>query len=383
MKKLVTIVGARPQFVKLAPFSREVRKVYREVIVHTGQHYDENMSDAFFADLGIPEPDRHLQNSGSGHGRQTGRMLESIEEVLLEERPDGVVVFGDTNSTLAGALAAVKLKIPTVHVEAGLRSFNRGMPEEINRVLADHASDLLFAPTAAGMANLAREGLASRAVLTGDIMVDALEGNCARAEMRSDILRQLGLDSGGYALLTLHRPYTVDNPSLLRELLEKIGELGVPVVFPVHPRTRKTLETIGYWAGEEEAEDVSTRSMGVIVQARRERRRGMLLMIDPAPYLDFLCLQKSARMVLTDSGGVQKEAYILRKPCITLRPETEWTETVDAGWNRVIPPDAVDLVEQIQGHKPPVGQSPVFGEDVAQKMVAALETLFVSSSRQR
>lgn len=357
--KVVTIVGARPQFIKLAPFSREVRKEWREVIVHTGQHYDVNMSGSFFEELEIHQPDRRLDVGGGGHGAQTGRMLEALEKVLIEEEPEVVVVFGDTNSTVAGALAAAKLGIPLAHVEAGLRSFNRSMPEEINRVVADHTSDILFAPTRAAMENLAREGLAQRAVLTGDIMVDAVQGHRERAERRTAILGELDLERGKYSLLTLHRPYTVDNPDVLKSLLDELASLNEAIVFPVHPRTRKTLEAIGEWGSGDEFGRTG---------------KGNFRFIGPVGYLEFLCLQSHARRILTDSGGVQKEAYILRKPCITLRSETEWVETVAEGWNLLLPPGTPDLADRIRRFTVPAGQNPVFGEAVSKKIVKALRS---------
>ena len=395
MLKIITIVGARPQFVKLAPFSRAIRaEGWAEIIVHTGQHYDPNMSGSFFDELGIPKPDYNLEIGSGGHGLQTGRMLEAIEAVFEKERPDAVVVFGDTNSTLAGALAAAKMGIPCAHVEAGLRSFNRSMPEEINRVVADHTCDVLFAPTEAAVKHLKREGLEERCVLTGDIMVDAVLENRQRAVERSGVLDELGLVPGAYSVLTLHRPYTVDDPSILGPLLGELDSLGEPIVFPVHPRTAKTLGLIkeegvsvlrcfgssedGVSGGKkpgtgnkEAMASVAQRATGEST-TNRQLTTNNLLFIEPQGYLDFLCLQSNAKRILTDSGGIQKEAYILGKPCVTLRPETEWVETVEAGWNLLLAPDSEELAPLIRGFRPPDAHPVVFGEEVAAKMVKVL-----------
>jgi UDP-GlcNAc3NAcA epimerase len=379
MKKVVTIVGARPQFIKLAPFSKELRKSFSEVIIHTGQHYDTEMSASFFGELGIPAPDHQLSHFEGGQGRQTGRMLEAIEKVLLEDRPDFVVVFGDTNSTLAGTLAAAKLGIPTAHVEAGLRSYNRAMPEEINRLVADHTSTILFAPTAAAVENLNREGLSGRTYLTGDIMVDVVQANRGRAEVRTGILGKLGLRSNEFSLLTLHRPYTVDDPATLVGLLEALAELDEPILFPVHPRTRNTLTKIGYpFFGEEcvEAALAGGGWRGKGPMTSTQTKTGSLRLVGPVGYLDFVCLQSHARRIMTDSGGIQKEAYLLGKPCITLRPETEWIETVEAGWNLLLPPGSLQIATRIREFKPPSIQPPVFGENVAAQMVAVIREQF-------
>lgn len=325
--KVVTIVGARPQFIKAAAVSRVLRTArgVREVLVHTGQHYDENMSKLFFQELELPEPDYNLGIGSGTHGTQSGRMLEYIERVLLQEKPDWVVVYGDTNSTLAGALAAVKLHIPVAHVEAGVRSFNRRMPEEINRVLTDHASDLLFAPTETAVANLRREGLSeARIRLVGDVMYDAALYYGTKASRTSRILEQLALKPKSYILATVHRADTTDDPQRLRAILDGLGRVAsqIPVVLPLHPRTRAALER------HEMAKDVP----------------GELRMIDPVGYLEMMILGKNARLIATDSGGVQKEAFFYRVPCVTLRNETEWVELVELGWNRVVPPDNPEAI---------------------------------------
>jgi UDP-GlcNAc3NAcA epimerase len=313
--KVVSVVGARPQFVKAAPVSRQLRMRHREVLVHTGQHYDHAMSDVFFRDLGLPLPDRDLEVGSGTHAVQTAEMLRRLEPVLVDERPDVVLVYGDTNSTLAGALAAAKLsdlaaRRPSVaHVEAGLRSFNPSMPEERNRIVADHLSDLLLAPTPAAMDNLAREGLAERAVLVGDVMVDAMEAALPRA---ADALPAEARRQPGYVLLTLHRPANVDDPTRLGAWLAAAAAAG-PVIFPIHPRTRSVLE-----------------------RARVAVPAGVTV-IDPLGYRAMIALEREARVIATDSGGVQKEAYLVGVPCVTLRSETEWVETVEAGWNRLAP----------------------------------------------
>ncbi len=329
--RLVTVVGARPQFIKAAAVSRVLRATagVGEVLVHTGQHYDDSMSAVFFDELEIPSPDYHLGVGSGSHGFQTGRMLEAVEQVLLQEKPDWVLVYGDTNSTLAGALAAVKLHIPVAHVEAGLRSFNRRMPEEINRVLTDHASEILFAPTEAAVENLRREDIpASRIKLVGDVMYDAALFYVAKAEKESRILEELRLVRQRYILATVHRAENTDDSDRLRAIFGGLIQVAadIPVVLPVHPRTRHALE-------------------------RENLLRGAsryFHLIDPVGYLDMVMLEKHARLIATDSGGVQKEAFFYRVPCVTLRDETEWVELVDLGWNRVVPPqDERDVAEAL------------------------------------
>jgi UDP-GlcNAc3NAcA epimerase len=312
VRRLLTIVGARPQFIKAAAFSRALAADGRfsERLVHTGQHFDDNMSGVFFRDLGIPAPAWNLGLGGGGHGQMTGRMLEALERVFIEAAPDAVIVFGDTNSTLAGALAAAKLGLPAIHVEAGLRSFNRAMPEEINRVLTDHAADLLLAPTRTAMAHLCREGLAERSVFVGDVMYDATLHAAALARHTSDIRRRLGLVDQAYALATVHRAENTDDPGRLAQILAYLRHAADErqVVLPLHPRTAARLGAVDL---------------------------GAVRLVEPLPYLDLHALLDGAELVLTDSGGLQKEAYFHRKPCITLRSETEWTETIEAGWNRL------------------------------------------------
>jgi len=344
--KIVTVVGARPQFVKAAPVSQQVRKAHTEVLLHTGQHYDYLMSEVFFRELGIPAPDYNLGVGSGGHGQQTGEMLARIEEVLLQERPAGVLVYGDTNSTLAGALAAAKLHIPVAHVEAGLRSFNREMPEEINRVLSDHISDLLFCPTATAAANLAREGIAAGVHQVGDVMYDAVRQGLAAATRQ--VLERLGLAPRGYLLATIHRPSNTDDPAVLAEIVGALGDAGETVVLPAHPRTQKALRAAG------------------VVPAANVR------LTEPVSYLDMLALERDARMVLTDSGGVQKEAYWLGVPCVTLRGETEWVETVEAGWNLLVGNDRARIAAAVHGFRPAGERPPVFGDGHASERIAEL-----------
>jgi len=350
-RKIVSIVGARPQFVKLGPLSKQLRRVFREVIVHTGQHYDPGLSDQFFVDLEIPRPDYHLRVGSAGHADQTAHMLKKLEPLLLAEKPDLVVVFGDTNSTLAGALCAVKIQLPLLHVEAGLRSFNRDMPEEINRIVTDHIADHLFAPTRTAMDNLSKEGLCDRSVLSGDIMADAVKDNTKKALRKSGILDTLKLQEEGFFLLTLHRPANVDGFDRLQTLINAMGGLDETVIWPVHPRTEK------------------------MIRHFRIKMPLNICMIPPQGYLDFLRLQAASRLILTDSGGIQKEAYIMEKPCITLRPETEWVETVKAGWNRLMSTEEPGFVDQVHGFFPPDNHPDLFGKRVAERMLSLIQDI--------
>ena len=315
--RILTVVGARPQFVKAAPVSRSLRARHEEILVHTGQHYDEAMSAAFFRDLEIPAPDVNLEVGSGSHGAMTAEMLRRLEPVVLEHEPDGVLVYGDTNSTLAAAVVAAKVAYAggrrpwLAHVEAGLRSFNRSMPEERNRVVADHLADLLLAPTRVAMDHLTREGLADRAELVGDVMVDAHAWARARA---GGHLPEAVRDLDRYVLLTMHRAENVDHPERFRRILDGLA-VELPVVFPVHPRTRAVIERGAH---------------GLPDNVRP---------VDPVGYLEMVALEARAHAIATDSGGVQKEAYLAGVPCITLRSETEWTETVDHGWNRVVDDD--------------------------------------------
>jgi UDP-N-acetylglucosamine 2-epimerase len=347
---VVTVVGARPQFIKAAPVAHALRAAgVEEVMVHTGQHYDDLMSRVFFEELAIPAPAFNLEVGSGPHGKQTGTMLAGLEERLLEHRPDWVLVYGDTNSTLAGALAAVKLGLRVAHVEAGLRSFNRSMPEEHNRVLTDHCADLLLCPTATAVEQLRREGLERGVHLVGDPMYDAVLENLPRARAREGVFEVLGLRARGYLLATVHRPSNADDPAVLRRVVDALESIGEPVVFPVHPRTRGRLTDT----------------------ARLKNVR----LIEPVGYLDMLRLLGDARVVLTDSGGVQKEAYFLGVPCVTIRAETEWVETVDAGWNVLVGSDPARLVEAARTFAPAGPRPPVFGDGhAAAAIVAALRS---------
>jgi UDP-GlcNAc3NAcA epimerase len=326
--KIVTVVGARPQFIKAAAVSRVIREQYaselEEVLVHTGQHYDENMSKVFFDELDIPHPKYNLQISGGQHGAMTGRMLEAIEKVLLEERPDWLLIYGDTNSTLAAALAAAKLHIRIAHVEAGLRSFNMKMPEEINRILSDRISSLLFCPTEGAVSNLKREGFEQGIHNVGDVMYDVALYYRERAREESKISQQLKVASGNFALATCHRAENTDDPKRLGNILSALEEINksLPVVLPLHPRTRKLIEIYGYG-----------------------RRIDSLILTDPLPFLDMVALEQGSKFILTDSGGVQKEAFFYGVPCITMRDETEWIETIQCGANHLIGADCEAIVD--------------------------------------
>nr|WP_047580752.1 UDP-N-acetylglucosamine 2-epimerase (non-hydrolyzing) [Methylobacterium sp. ZNC0032] len=313
MPQIFTVLGARPQFIKAAPVSRAIAEAgMTEIIVHTGQHFDALMSDVFFDELDIPKPGYNLEVNSLGHGAMTGRMLEKLEEAMLAEKPDLILIYGDTNSTVAGALAAAKLNIPVAHVEAGLRSFNRRMPEEVNRVVADHVSALLFCPTQTAVANLAAEGITKGVHAVGDVMFDTTLAAVKRAEGRSTIIETHGLKPGGYAVATIHRAENTDDPERFARVVSWLENAAreMPVMMPVHPRTRKLLNSRGLAPA------------------------GVTL-IDPIGYLDMARLLSQAAAVFTDSGGLQKEAYFHRVPCVTLRDETEWVETIEAGWNRL------------------------------------------------
>lgn len=363
--RTVSIVGARPQFIKLAPVSRAMKRARLTIedrIVHTGQHYDEAMSKVFFEDLDIPAPDVNCGVGSGPQGRQTGRMLEAVEAYLEQARPDTVIVYGDTNSTLAGALAAAKLHIPVAHVEAGLRSFNRKMPEELNRVATDHLSELLFAPTATAIENLTAEGLQERAVLTGDVMYDAVLFNAEVARARSHILEDLKLVAGDYAIATIHRAENTSRAhlaTLLAALNAAATRFG-RIVFPMHPRTAAVLQQeLPQWRAEPN-----------------------LMVTGPLGYLDMLALVQGANCVLTDSGGLQKEAFFLHTPCVTLRDETEWMETLQGGANCIAGADGARLMQNLEAmRRGPPGQveplspasaAPFGGGNAAETIVEAL-----------
>jgi UDP-GlcNAc3NAcA epimerase len=348
--KIVTVVGARPQFIKAAPLSRALRESHHELLVHTGQHYDDTMSGVFFRELGIPCPDYNLGVGSGPHGAQTGEMLRRLEETLLTETPERVIVFGDTNSTLAGALAAAKLHIPVAHVEAGLRSYNRAMPEEINRVVTDHLSDLLFSPTRTGVENLAREGLTQGVHLVGDLMFDALRMFLPIAQARSDALSRFGLQPREYALLTLHRAENVDHAERLHDLLRALCRIPMPTLFPAHPRTRARMDALGL-----------THQLGPQIR-----------LTEPLGYLDMLALQASAKVILTDSGGVQREAFFLAVPSVILRKETEWPELVETGSSRLEGENFSQLSPDRLLSLQPVAPGDLFGDGNAAWKIAEI-----------
>lgn len=339
-KKIISVVGARPQFIKLAPLHKEFLKHFEieHLICHTGQHYNNEMSDVFFRELGLPKSDFNLEIGSGNHGEQTGKMLSKIEHVLLNEKPDMVIIFGDTNSTLAGSLVAAKLGIRTIHIEAGLRSYNRKMPEEINRIISDHIGNYLFAPTQTAVDNLLSEGLSDNVYLSGDIMADVLFDNLKRTE---NVVNKYIED---YYILTLHRPCNVDDAENLIKILKLVDSSGVKTIFPVHPRTKVVLS------------NTNINFKNIILTA-------------PQGYLEFLALQNHCKKIITDSGGIQKEAYLLKKPCITLRGETEWVETISTGWNLLISKYDDMLPKQINDFEPEGEHPDIFGKDVAKRMV--------------
>jgi UDP-GlcNAc3NAcA epimerase len=339
--KVATIVGARPQFIKAAPVSRALRKAHHaEVLIHTGQHYDDEMSGIFFEELELSAPDYNLDVGSGPHGAQTGAMLAGVEEILSKEKPDWVLVYGDTNSTLAGALAAAKLRQRVAHVEAGLRSFNRAMPEEINRVVTDHLSDLLFCPSQVAVDNLAAEGVTAGVHLVGDVMADALADTVERARRSSTILERLDLTARKYLLATVHRAENTDDSVRLGNILSAFNRTGETIVFPIHPRTRAALARLD----------------GSLALTDNLR------LIDPVGYLDLVQLAQSARLILTDSGGLQKEAYWLGVPCVTLRDETEWVETVAAGWNTLTGARTDAIVDAVSSFRPATTRPLLYGD---------------------
>jgi UDP-GlcNAc3NAcA epimerase len=343
--KILSVVGNRPQFVKSGPLSLALRNRAEEITLHTGQHYDRELSEIFFEELELPPPAYRLDAGSGSHAEQTARMLPGIERVVLDERPDRVLVYGDTNSTLAGALAAAKVGVPVAHVEAGLRSFDRTMPEELNRILVDRLSDLLFCPTEIAVANLRREGVVDGVHVVGDVMLDANLRLAPIARERSRALADTGVQPGEYVLATIHRPVNVGKEPLA-QIVDGLGRLDEPVVFPAHPRTRDALSEHG------------------IDVPKSVRLR------PPAGYLDFAALASQTRVVVTDSGGVQKEAYWYRVPCVTVRTTTEWVETVEAGWNRLVAADASAIVSAISAAQPPLNHPLLYGDGHAADLIA-------------
>ncbi len=345
--KILSVVGARPQFIKAAPVCQALRRQHHEILVHTGQHYDQGMSAVFFEELGIPEPDFNLGIGSGPHGRQTGKMLAGLETLMDREQPDWVLVYGDTNSTLAGALAAAKLNIPLAHVEAGLRSFNRAMPEEINRVLTDHCAEALLCPTQTAVDNLAKEGIVQGVHLVGDVMFDAMRYFEPRVDGAS-LLASLGVEAGSYVLATVHRASNTDSEEQLKSALNCLAQSDWPVLLPAHPRTQAAIQRFGL-----------TIPAGITL-------------IEPVGYLQMLALEKNARLIMTDSGGVQKEAYIWGVPCITLRRETEWVETVTSGWNILVGLDEQKTATAMSKSWPESSPPPIFGDGTAAIKIANL-----------
>ena len=348
--KIISVVGARPEFIQAGPVSRALRAVpgVQEVLVHTGQHYDYRMSQEFFDELSLPTPDYNLGAGSGSPARQTAEILARLEQVLLDERPDVVIVRGDTNSTLAGALAASKLQIPTVHIEAGERSFDRQMPEEINRLVADGVADLHFCASQNAVKNLAREGHRASVYWVGDVMLDALRAHWTMARSTSDIVARLKLEPRSYALVTVHRAATTDVPDRLRRMAEALNQVRETIVFPVHPRTRLALERDGIRFGEH------------------------VRLVEPVGYLDMLVLEEQARLIATDSGGVQREAYYLGRPCLTLRETTEWIETVEAGWNKLVGVEPKSVLEAWFDFQPPATRPALYGTGKAGQQIASL-----------
>jgi UDP-GlcNAc3NAcA epimerase len=350
MKKIITIIGARPQFIKAAAVSHSLRKSFNEILVHTGQHYDANMSDVFFEELNIPKPAYHLNIGSGNHGAQTGAMLIEIEKVLLAEKPDFVMVYGDTNSTIAGALAASKLLIPVIHVEAGLRSFNMAMPEEQNRILTDHISSLLFVPTATAIHNLNNEGIKNGVINVGDVMYDAILHFTAIAKEKSKILADLQIKENQFDLCTIHRAENTNDVQRMKQIVDALNQSSTPIVLPLHPRTLKYLNEYG-------------------IQFANHVK-----IIEPVGYLDMVMLEQSCRKILTDSGGVQKEAFFLGKPCITMRDQTEWVETVQNGWNVIVGADTSKIIAAINSFNPDAKREDHFGKgNAAELMINAIK----------
>ncbi|WP_064091873.1 non-hydrolyzing UDP-N-acetylglucosamine 2-epimerase [Rossellomorea aquimaris] len=349
--KILTILGARPQFIKAAPVSRELRKKYEEIIVHTGQHYDSNMSDIFFEELNIPKPDYYLGVGSGNHGKQTGEMLAKVEEIIVDEKPDYLMVYGDTNSTLAGSLAASKLHIPVIHIEAGLRSFNKKMPEEINRIMTDHVSNYLFCPTDTAIENLKNENVHENVVNVGDVMYDAVLYNKELAKEKTSILTELELKGKDYYLITIHRAENTDDEEKMRNILESFSKIEGKKVWPIHPRTKNKLK--GYGINIDEIPGLE--------------------IIDPIGYLDMLTLEDQAIKIVTDSGGVQKEAYFMKVPCVTVREQTEWVETLENDANILVGTDVEKILDAVNKEVNPTYKE-VFGDgNASAKIVEYLE----------
>ncbi|WP_186576730.1 non-hydrolyzing UDP-N-acetylglucosamine 2-epimerase [Aquibacillus kalidii] len=353
--KILTVIGARPQFIKSCMLSKaiKIRQDMDEVIVHTGQHYDDNMSKVFFNQLHLPQPDYYLGVGSGSHGKQTAQMLEELEQIMLSINPDIVLVYGDTNSTLAGSLAAAKLHIPIAHVEAGLRSFNKKMPEEINRLLTDHLSKWLLCPSSSAVDNLNKEGITKGVHLTGDIMYDSVLYFKEKARQHSPILKKLSLSSDNFYLATVHRAENTDQPERLKSILEAFQQLDRQVIIPLHPRTKNKIDQF---------------NLTDLIDS------SAIKIVDPMDYFDMLTISSNANLILTDSGGLQKEAYMLKVPCITLRDETEWIETVDTGWNQLVGANSQQIVDSVGSIQIPSAHPDLFGNgDTANQIINLLQ----------
>lgn len=352
--KIISVVGARPEFIQAAPLTRALRALpnHQEVLVHTGQHYDYLMSQTFFDELGIAAPDYNLEVGSGSHGQQTARILAQMETVLLEERPDLVIVRGDTNSTLAGTLAASKLHIPIAHIEAGERSFDRRMPEEINRLMTDCVADLHFCVSQAAVSHLAAEGITGSVSWVGDVMLDVMLQNKPIAHRKSDILARLELRPGAYTLVTIHRAANTDDPARFKQIVQAMNQVSEPIIFPAHPRTQKIIAHLGLEFGPQ------------------------VKLIDPVSYFDMMILEEHARLIATDSGGVQREAYFLGLPCLTLRDETEWMETVEVGWNKLVGVEPERILDAWFNFSPPLEHPPLFGDGTAGQRIAQILNFF-------
>lgn len=351
--KILTVVGARPQFIKACMFSKAIRSNSKveEIIVHTGQHYDDNMSTVFFKQLNLPKADYYLGVGSGSHGKQTANMLVELEHVMISVNPDIVLVYGDTNSTLAGSLAAAKLHIPIAHVEAGLRSFNKKMPEEINRTVTDHLSDWLLCPSQTAVDNLRREGIVKGVYLTGDIMYDSVLHFKPRALQESTILQDLSLTKNNYYLATVHRAENTDQPERLKAILEALQQLKMNVVLPLHPRTKSKINQF---------------KLTDLISSTH------IKIVEPLNYFNMLTIASQANVILTDSGGLQKEAYMLQIPCITLRDETEWIETVQSGWNQLVGANTQQIVESVNKIQIPKQCTPLFGDGKAAQKISEI-----------
>ncbi|WP_340817838.1 UDP-N-acetylglucosamine 2-epimerase (non-hydrolyzing) [Methanolobus sp. WCC4] len=355
--KVISIVGARPQFIKCAPLSKELRKNHEEIIIHTGQHYNEEMSAFFFQELKIPAPDINLEIGSGSHGYQTGKMIIEIENFLLKEKPNVVLVYGDTNSTLAGAIAASKIDVNIAHVEAGLRSFDRSMPEEINRVVTDHLSQILLSPSQTAIENLAYEGVIENVHNVGDLMVEAVKNNLKLAERKSTILKDLNLNEKDYIVATVHRASNTDNLDKLNNIMKALAESNTEIILPLHPRTKKSLEACNLL----------------------DKYNTSIRFIPPLGYFDMLKLMSKSKKIVTDSGGIQKEAYILNVPCITLRDNTEWIETVEAGSNILVGFNHSKILSAINFFEGDDGDKTIYGKGDASKKICKILENHISS----